>query len=108
VSGEREWPVVGFQYRCSAGHWVMSRKDDLVDTNCPAVWPSGDATVPVPCHGTLGCPVVDGEEAADEIKRLRADLAAERAEVARLMDGMELAWGLIANGQYCDRTDGRR
>lgn len=40
--------------------------------------------------------------------RLTADLAAERAEVERLMEGMELAWGLIANGQYWDRTDGRR
>jgi len=40
--------------------------------------------------------------------QLRADFAAERAEVERLMDGMELAWGLIANGQYWDRTDGRK
>ena len=30
------------------------------------------------------------------------------AEIARLMNAMELAWGLIANGQYWDRTDGRQ
>ena len=29
-------------------------------------------------------------------------------EIERLMNAMELAWGLIANGQYWDRTDGRQ
>lgn len=70
------------------------------------------------------------QEAADEIERLRAehtfverlvagqllsrmteleaDLAAERAEVERLMDGMEWAWSIIANGQYWDATDAVR
>jgi hypothetical protein len=54
--------------------------------------------------GRIDCPYgcdALGNPAADEIERLRA-------EVERLMDGMELAWGLIANGQYWDRTDGRR
>ena len=32
----------------------------------------------------------------------------QQAEIERLRNGMELAWGLIANGQYWDRTDGRR
>ena len=86
MSGEREWPVAGFQYRCSTGHWVTSRKVDLVDTNCPAIFRfSGDATVPVPCHGTLGYPMVDGEEAADEIERLRA---AGDALAEALRDGL--------------------
>jgi len=40
-----------------------------------------------------------------EIKTRSNDAA---DEIERLMDGMELAWGLIANGQYWDRTDGRK
>jgi hypothetical protein len=62
------------------------------------------------------------EDQANTIATLTADLAAERAEfsailgdaiakdaeIERLREGMELAWGLIANGQYWDRTDGRR
>lgn len=35
-------------------------------------------------------------------------VVARDAEIERLMNAMELAWGLIANGQYWDRTDGRR
>lgn len=35
------------------------------------------------------------DEAADELERLRA-------EVATLMDGMERAWGIIANGRAWD------
>jgi len=47
------------------------------------------------------------KQAAAETLLAKEQLAAERAEVKRLMEGMELAWGLIANGQYWDRTDGR-
>jgi hypothetical protein len=59
----------------------------------------------------IDCGVGDGwpyTQAADKIEQLEADLAAERAEIKRLMEGMELALGLIANGQYWDRTDGRK
>ena len=56
--------------------------------------------------------IVDGEEVhcatcslRAEVERLRADLAAERAEVERLMDSMEWAWSIIANAQYWDATD---
>lgn len=40
--------------------------------------------------------------------RRMEQIKALRAEVAQLMDGMEWAWSLLANGQYWDRTDGRR
>lgn len=42
-----------------------------------------------------------GHETADEIERLRV-------EVSFLMEGMELAWGLIANAAYWDKTDAVR
>jgi hypothetical protein len=45
--------------------------------------------------------------AADAIETRDAEVMRLRAEVERLMEGMELAWGLLANGQYWDRTDGR-
>jgi hypothetical protein len=48
------------------------------------------------------------EEALRIIEAQQAEIKRLRAEVERLMDGMELAWGLIANGQYWDRTDGRK
>ncbi len=47
-------------------------------------------------------------DAADEIERLEAENFRLATEIERLMEGMELAWGLLANGQYWDRTDGRR
>ena len=57
------------------------------------------------------CPKAPCQHSSDrdtDIANLTADLAAERAELERLREAMELAWVLIANGQYWDRTDGRR
>ena len=45
--------------------------------------------------------------AKEQLAAERAEVERLRGEVERLMAGMELAWGLIANGQYWDRTDGR-
>jgi len=95
VSGTREGPVAGFQYRCSTGHWVTSRKSDLVDTACPALWHSELSTVSAPCSGTLRESMVDGEEAAAEIERLRAagDALAEVVdEWARATPAALVAW----------------
>lgn len=79
MSGEREWPVTGFRYRCSTGHWVISRRGDLADTACPAKF--GNYTVmlgdSVLCGGTLGDPMVDGSEASDEIVRLRGEVESQ-------------------------------
>ena len=53
-----------------------------------------------PLH-LIDTPVFTGMDCWGEIKRLRA-------EVERLMDGMEWAWTIIANGQYWDATDAVR
>jgi hypothetical protein len=69
-------------------------------------WDGGISTHWVGCFDSH--PVCAIRLAADAIEACDAEIERLRAEVERLMEGMELAWGLIANGQYWDRTDGRR
>jgi hypothetical protein len=44
----------------------------------------------------------------EAVQQMVTLLAEKDAEIERLMEGMELAWGLLANGQYWDRADGRK
>lgn len=44
------------------------------------------------------------EMMADEMEDLRKELEAAQAQVAVLMDGMEMAWGVIANAGRGDWT----
>jgi hypothetical protein len=59
-------------------------------------------------HHLPAARAVRGDPVSGYTPQVEVEIERLRAEVERLMEGMELAWGLIANGQYWDRTDGRR